>query len=41
MTTIDHAGPLAIGGPATLSEERLARRALQVARRTALASARP
>ena len=36
MTTIDHAGPLAASRPATLSDERLAGRALQVARRTAL-----
>jgi hypothetical protein len=36
MTTIDHAGPLAMSRPATLSDERVASRALQVARRTAL-----
>jgi RNA polymerase sigma factor (sigma-70 family) len=36
MTTIDHAGPLALSRPGTLSDERVASRALQVARRTAL-----
>jgi RNA polymerase sigma factor (sigma-70 family) len=36
MTTIDHAGPLAVSGAGTLSDDRVARRALQVARRTAL-----
>ena len=36
MTTIDHAGALAVSRPDTLSDERVASRALQVARRTAL-----
>ena len=36
MTTIDHAGPLALSRPGTLSDERVASRALLVARRTAL-----
>ena len=36
MTTIDHAGPRAVSRPGTLSDERVASRALQVARRTAL-----
>jgi DNA-directed RNA polymerase specialized sigma24 family protein len=36
MTTIDHAGALAVPRPDALSAERVARRALQVARRTAL-----
>ena len=36
MTTIDHAGALAMSDPQTLTDERVARRALQVARRTAL-----
>src|ERR687888_561924 len=36
MTTIDHAEPLAVSGPAIPSDERVAARALQVARRTAL-----
>jgi RNA polymerase sigma-70 factor (ECF subfamily) len=36
MTTIDHAGPLTVGRPDALSSERVAGRALQVARRTAL-----
>jgi RNA polymerase sigma-70 factor (ECF subfamily) len=36
MTTIDHAGALAVGRPDALSDERLAARALQVAQRTAL-----
>ncbi|MGZ4280090.1 MAG: RNA polymerase sigma factor [Solirubrobacteraceae bacterium] len=36
MTTIDHAGALAVSRPDTLSDERVAGRALQVARRTAL-----
>jgi hypothetical protein len=36
MTTIDHAGALAVSGPDALSDERVAGRALQVARRTAL-----
>jgi RNA polymerase sigma-70 factor (ECF subfamily) len=36
MTTIDHAGPLSVSGPQTLSDERVAARALAVARRTAL-----
>jgi RNA polymerase sigma-70 factor (ECF subfamily) len=36
MTTIDHAEPLAVSDPAILSDERVAARALQVARRTAL-----
>jgi DNA-directed RNA polymerase specialized sigma24 family protein len=36
MTTIDHAGPRATSRPRTLSDERVASRALQVARRTAL-----
>jgi DNA-directed RNA polymerase specialized sigma24 family protein len=35
MTTIDHAGPRAVSRPGTLSDERVASRALQVARRTA------
>src|SRR3569833_2360368 len=36
MTTIDHAGALAVRRPETLSDEHVAARALQVARRTAL-----
>src|SRR5262245_59793595 len=36
MTTIDHAGALAVSRPGALSDERIAGRALQVARRTAL-----
>jgi RNA polymerase sigma-70 factor (ECF subfamily) len=36
MTTIDHAGALAVSSPDTLTDERVAGRALQVARRTAL-----
>jgi RNA polymerase sigma-70 factor (ECF subfamily) len=36
MTTIDHAGPLALSGSGALTDDRVARRALQVARRTAL-----
>jgi DNA-directed RNA polymerase specialized sigma24 family protein len=36
MTTIDHAEPLAVSDPAILFDERVAARALQVARRTAL-----
>jgi RNA polymerase sigma factor (sigma-70 family) len=36
MTTIEHAGPLAARAPGALTEDRVARRALQVARRTAL-----
>jgi DNA-directed RNA polymerase specialized sigma24 family protein len=36
MTTIDHAGALAVSRPETLSDEHVAARALQVARRTAL-----
>ena len=36
MTTIDHAGALAVGRPDALSSDRVAGRALQVARRTAL-----
>jgi RNA polymerase sigma factor (sigma-70 family) len=36
MTTIDHAGALAVSRPDALSDERIAARALQVARRTAL-----
>jgi RNA polymerase sigma factor (sigma-70 family) len=36
MTTIDHAGALAVSRSDTLSDERVAARALQVARRTAL-----
>src|SRR5436190_5145318 len=36
MTTIDHAGALAVSRSETLSDERVAARALQVARRTAL-----
>src|SRR3954468_18030993 len=36
MTTIDHAGALAASHPETLSDEHVAARALQVARRTAL-----
>ena len=36
MTTIDHAGSLAARRPETLSDEHVAGRALQVARRTAL-----
>ena len=36
MTTIDHAGALAVSRPDTLSDELVAGRALQVARRTAL-----
>ena len=36
MTTIDHAGALAASRPDTLSDEHVAGRALQVARRTAL-----
>jgi len=36
MTTIDHAGALAVSHPETLSDEHVAARALQVARRTAL-----
>jgi len=36
MTTIDHAGALAVPRPDALSAERVAGRALQVARRTAL-----
>jgi DNA-directed RNA polymerase specialized sigma24 family protein len=36
MTTIDHAGPLAASGRGALTDDRVARCALQVARRTAL-----
>src|SRR6188472_1679157 len=36
MTTIDHAGALAVSRPEPLSDEHVAARALQVARRTAL-----
>jgi hypothetical protein len=36
MTIIDHAGALAVSRPETLSDEHVAARALQVARRTAL-----
>jgi RNA polymerase sigma factor (sigma-70 family) len=36
MTTIDHAGALAVSRPDTLSDDHVAARALQVARRTAL-----
>jgi DNA-directed RNA polymerase specialized sigma24 family protein len=36
MTTIDHAGSLAVSGSGALTDDRIARRALQVARRTAL-----
>jgi RNA polymerase sigma-70 factor (ECF subfamily) len=36
MTTIDHAGALAVSRPDTLSDEHVAGRALRVARRTAL-----
>jgi DNA-directed RNA polymerase specialized sigma24 family protein len=36
MTTIDHAGALAVSRPDALSDEHVASRALQVARRTAL-----
>src|SRR3954451_19488515 len=36
MTTIDHAGALAVSRPETLSDEHVAARALKVARRTAL-----
>src|SRR5512133_592288 len=36
MTTIDHAGALAVSRPETLSDDHVAARALQVARRTAL-----
>jgi RNA polymerase sigma factor (sigma-70 family) len=36
MTTIDHAGALAVSRPEALSDEHVAARALQVARRTAL-----
>jgi RNA polymerase sigma-70 factor (ECF subfamily) len=36
MTTIDHAGSLAASGPETLSADRVAERALRVARRTAM-----
>ena len=36
MTTIDHAGALAVSRPDTFSDEHVAGRALQVARRTAL-----
>src|SRR5262249_39989896 len=36
MTTIDHAGRLAVSRPQTLSDEHIAARALAVARRTAL-----
>ena len=36
MTTIDHAGPRAVSRPAIHSDEHVASRALQVARRTAL-----
>jgi len=36
MTTIDHAGPLAMSESDDLTDDRVARRALQVARRTAL-----
>jgi RNA polymerase sigma factor (sigma-70 family) len=36
MTTIDHAGPLAVSESGALTDDRVARRALQVARRTAL-----
>jgi len=36
MTTIDHAGSLAVSGSGALTDDRVARRALQVARRTAL-----
>jgi hypothetical protein len=36
MTTIDHAGALPVGRPDARSSERVAGRALQVARRTAL-----
>ena len=36
MTTIDHAGALAVSRPDTLTDEHVASRALRVARRTAL-----
>src|SRR6476661_6505674 len=36
MTTIDHAGAIAVSRPDTLSDEHVAARALRVARRTAL-----
>ena len=36
MTTIDHAGPLAVSESGALTDDRVARRALHVARRTAL-----
>jgi RNA polymerase sigma factor (sigma-70 family) len=36
MTTIDHAASLAVSGSGSLTDDRVARRALQVARRTAL-----
>jgi RNA polymerase sigma factor (sigma-70 family) len=36
ITSIDHAGAVAVSRPETLSDERVAGRALQVARRTAL-----
>ena len=36
MTTIDHAGALAVSRPDTFSDEHVAGRALEVARRTAL-----
>jgi len=36
MTTIDHAPSLAVSGSGALTDDRVARRALQVARRTAL-----
>jgi hypothetical protein len=35
MTTIDHAGSLVVSGSGALTDDRVARRALQVARRTA------
>jgi RNA polymerase sigma-70 factor (ECF subfamily) len=36
MTTIDHAGSLSVSDPETLTADRVAMRALQVARRTAM-----
>jgi DNA-directed RNA polymerase specialized sigma24 family protein len=36
MTTIDHAGSLSMSDPETLTADRVATRALQVARRTAM-----
>jgi len=36
MTTIDHAGSLTVSAPETLTADRVAMRALQVARRTAM-----